>query len=273
MRKILILIVSILLLIGFIGFTYVMYNEFVNNEDKLVITVDYDNDANSSVYSLEDTKPVPNEEGMQVNSFDFSITNVSDGLGAYRVVILNDPAIDESLMIDRDYIMVSFQQNNGGYSQPMSLSDIGEGFYIVNNQFLDASNTANFNIKLWVSEAANINLSGKLFQALITVDNIELEEGKFLDTTKPTITLNGEEKVTVIKGESFTDLGVGGISDSRDTLTVDDVITTYYSCNNTECMEIDNINIGEVGTYMIKYMVVDRSFNYNSVYRTVNIIE
>ncbi len=272
MRKVLMLIVSILLLIGFVGFTYVMYDEFVNASKDLSLDVVYDNEEESSIYKLADTIPISNEDGMLVDSFDFSITNNTEGLSAYRITVTGDPSLDSSLLIDNDYIMVSFQKDNGGYSQPMSLSDVGEGFYIVNNQFIDGSVTVNYGIKLWVSDKASVGLAGKVFQGVVSVDTIELENGKYLDTTKPTISLNGEEVVNVIKGDSFTDLGVSGIGDNKDTLSIKDVIVSYYNCNN-ECIEINDIDISKVGSYQIKYMIADKSFNYNSVYRTVNVVE
>lgn len=81
-----------------------------------------------------------------------------------------------------------------------------------------------------------------------------------IDTTKPIITLNGNESITILKGEEYSELGYTA-SDNYDGDITDKVEVT------------SNLNNNVVGEYSITYTVTDTSNNTISITRTIYVKE
>lgn len=79
---------------------------------------------------------------------------------------------------------------------------------------------------------------------------------KVVDTKNPVITLNGDEKVTITKGDKYEEKGVK--------------VTDNYDTNLEEGVEIiSNLDTNKVGEYEITYKVKDSSNNEASIKRKV----
>jgi hypothetical protein len=86
---------------------------------------------------------------------------------------------------------------------------------------------------------------------------INTSEGSTLDTTKPVLTLVGEDNLTINLNEGYEDAGATALDD------VDGVITTVMTGT------VDN---SKVGTYILTYTATDKAMNVGTVTRTVNVV-
>lgn len=83
-----------------------------------------------------------------------------------------------------------------------------------------------------------------------------------VDHKGPTITLKGENEITVNKGDKFKDPGIVSVSDNTDGKI------------DTKQVKVDsNVNINKNGTYEIKYSVKDSFDNKTEVIRTVKVVQ
>ena len=83
-----------------------------------------------------------------------------------------------------------------------------------------------------------------------------------VDHKGPTITLKGENEITVNKGDKFKDPGIVSVSDNTDGKI------------DTKQVKVDsNVNINKNGTYEIKYSVKDSFDNKTEVVRTVKVVQ
>ena len=78
-----------------------------------------------------------------------------------------------------------------------------------------------------------------------------------LDTTPPTLTLNGEAELTLIQGNPYTELGATA-TDDRDT--------------NVTVTQTGTVDVNVVGVYTITYTATDKAENTAIVQRTVNVV-
>ncbi len=83
-----------------------------------------------------------------------------------------------------------------------------------------------------------------------------------VDHKAPVITLNGENKITMSKGEKYQEAGIKSIIDD-----VDGVI------DNNKAVIKGSVNTNKIGTYTITYTAKDRLDNSSTVTRTVEVIE
>lgn len=83
-----------------------------------------------------------------------------------------------------------------------------------------------------------------------------------VDHTGPVITLNGTKKMTINKGEAYTESGVLSVKDKTDgEIKKDEVIIK------------GKVNPNKIGTYKVTYTVSDSLDNETTVKRTVEVIE
>ena len=84
-----------------------------------------------------------------------------------------------------------------------------------------------------------------------------------VDHKGPTITLNGDEEITINKGEKYEELGVKSIVDNKDGKMKTSEVT----------IDSSSVNINEVGTYEVTYTALDSLKNKTTVTRKVKVIE
>ena len=83
-----------------------------------------------------------------------------------------------------------------------------------------------------------------------------------VDHKGPTITLKGENEITVNKGDKFKDPGIASVSDNTDGKI------------DVKQVKVDsNVNVNKNGTYEIKYSVRDSFNNKTEVVRTVKVVQ
>ena len=83
-----------------------------------------------------------------------------------------------------------------------------------------------------------------------------------VDHKGPTITLKGENEITVNKGDKFKDPGIAGVTDNTDGKI------------DPKQVKVDsNVNVNKNGTYEIKYSIKDSFDNKTEVIRTVKVVQ
>lgn len=82
---------------------------------------------------------------------------------------------------------------------------------------------------------------------------------KYRDITKPKISLNGDETTTVYIGNSYEEKGAQVIDNCDGDIS------------NSVKIE-GNVDNNKIGTYKIKYSVIDKANNENNIERTVNVV-
>lgn len=83
-----------------------------------------------------------------------------------------------------------------------------------------------------------------------------------VDHKGPTITLKGENEITVNKGDKFKDPGIASVSDNTDGKI------------DPKQVKVDsNVNVNKNGTYEIKYSIKDSFDNKTEVIRTVKVVQ
>ena len=90
-----------------------------------------------------------------------------------------------------------------------------------------------------------------------------------IDTTPPTITLNGDAALTIVRGTTYTDAGATANDNIGGDITGS--ITTSFTLNGAAA---DSLNSSLPGTYIITYNVSDAASNpATAVTRTVTMVE
>ncbi len=224
------------------------------------------------VINLDNVYPMSDEHGMYQSSYAFTIENTGSVASAYRLVLETDSSLDQSDVVPLHYIKIAIKENDGTYSTPALLSDIGNGIYIVENKTLDGLDTVNYEIKLWLDESAGNDMMGRVYKARLKVEAVQLIDGYYVDNQAPVIALSGDYVVSLEQGSVYTDAGISSIVDDNDTIDISEVEIGYKSCDISGiCTDIANIDTNIPGMYQIYYKASDNSLNEGIAVRNVNI--
>lgn len=134
----------------------------------------------------------------------------------------------------------------------------------VNTEYQEPGFTAllfnkNINKKIKINSNLNTNKLGTYtitYKIPVIINKKATRTIKVIDTTKPNLTLKGNNKETININEEYIDKGI----------TIEDNYDKDLSKNITIENNIDNT---KEGTYTIKYTVTDSSNNINEITRTI----
>ena len=139
-------------------------NSYVMNVGTLEVTFV---DSQTSALSLENAKPVTDEEGEQeINELVFTVKNTGNVDAKYSVYIEETSTSPEFKTVIR---FIS-NKNDIGYTDPKTLSD---DKYIDQYSYLKVGKTVTYKVKAWLSETADSTYMNKTFTARIVVDVIQ----------------------------------------------------------------------------------------------------
>lgn len=169
-----------------------------------------------------------------------SIFFVSVCLSIY-IFIFNNPFLEIKLNGKKQYIVeVNNEYKDKGVSALIFNKDISEKVNVKSN--LDTKKVGSYKITYSISYLKNEKKVSRVI--------------KVVDTKAPVITLNGDDKVSITKGNKYEEKGVK--------------VTDNYDTNLDEKIEItSNLDINKVGEYEITYKVKDSNDNYSSITRIV----
>ena len=136
-------------------------NSYVMNVGLLEVTFV---DSQTSALTLENAKPVTDEEGKSnTNELVFTVKNTGNVIAKYNVYIEETSTSPEFKTVIR---FIS-NKNDTGYTDPKTLS---EDKYIDTESYLNVGETATYKVKAWISETADATYMNQTFTARIVVD-------------------------------------------------------------------------------------------------------
>jgi len=218
---------------------------------------------------LVSNKPQNDREVLSNSAKKITITNLRDTASIYKLSLdLNE--FEEYLK----YIKIAYRKNNGFYSEPEYLSNLGNNYILLDNQLLEGNTSDTYEFLIWLSESENnININEDVVIPLI-ISKIELTQEEAKDRIPPEIILNGDLEINLDKESVFNDPGIKSVTDDTDKeINKDRVIIRYEYFNNSNKISVNNIDTSKVGTYYIYYTVMDSANNEATVIRIVNVIE
>ena len=216
----------------------------------------------------------------QLNSFTGTAVNASNGLTTSAtspgdLALVSDTANGQSLvfsftMTGRANLAVSYaaRRSDSGFNshvwefstngidwQPLqTINTIASAYAIVALEATNAlDNAATAYLRLTVSGASSSGGNTRL-------DNIQLVAGNYTprDTTSPTITVLGDNPLTLTVGATFSDPGATALDD------IDGVVDVTAS---------GEVNPAVPGSYTITYTATDAAGNTATATRTVNVVD
>ena len=259
-------ILALLLLIVGIGFVVAGFLLFAPKSQLVDATFEI---TGNQAFSLKSKKKLNDEEGIkQVNTIQ--IKNVSSDTAYYRLT-LSDVKMNN---VSRSDIKVAILKNGEFVLRPVTLDTLSSTYLLLTKQEITASNTDKLEISFWLTDESNADTSSASFEGNFYFRKINASEANLEDKVAPVIMLNGDYQVKLLKGSEFTDPGVAVVTDNVDnSLTVDQVKTTYYRVNGEKQEVVDQISTATVGIYIIEYSIVDEAGNEGQAIRTVSIFE
>lgn len=119
-------------------------------------------------------------------------------------------------------------------------------------------------ISAWLGNSANLN--GAVLENMHQVVTNELAN----DTIPPVIVLNGALATTTAAGSTFVDPGVFSVTDNKDIVPTNPVVTSIDTFNGA-ATTTTALNTKISGTWVLKYSVADAAGNVGSTTRTVTV--
>ena len=223
----------------------------------------------SQTFSLKSKKKLSDEEGLkQVHSIQ--IKNVSNESAYYRLTLSDI----ELKGVSRSDIKVAILKNGEFVLRPVSLDTLSSTYLLLTKQEIDSSATDELEISFWITSESNSDVYGASFKGTFYFRKINASEENLEDKVAPVIMLNGDYQVKLLKGSEFVDPGVAVVTDNVDqSLTVDQVKTSYYYVNGEKQELVNQISTATAGVYIIEYSIVDEAGNEGQAIRTVSIFD
>ena len=165
--------------------------------------------------NLTDMYPSTNTQGLTNPGYSFNIQNTGTLTARYQLRLELDDTVKNPVPLE--YVKIAYKKNNEAFSEPVLVSDLNSNLVFLSNQVLDATNTDNYELKIWIDLDAPIETANKVFKAKIAVDAIQNTDVGYDVNTAPIITLNqdsnGNYDVNLTVGDSYTELGVESVKD------------------------------------------------------------
>ena len=262
-------VLPIFMLIIILGGTYALSKVIIKGEEKVFLEVGEFkvHFVDSDVVNLNNATPLPDEVGMSLPSYSFTVQNTGTLDANYQLSLEQSEVTQDTL--NQNYIRYSVKINDEEWSTPTLLSELNN-LMITSFSSLAPESEHHYEIKLWLDEHANNEAQGKVFEARLVLDAVQ-DSFILPDTTPPEIRLNGETVMNIKQHTPFVDPGISSVTDDRDKLEIDEIETAYYFLHQEELIEVDSIDTTVIGVYYIHYSISDTSGNKGIVVRTVNI--
>ena len=273
-------ILVLFLFIGFIllflvvtGGSYAYFVTTIKGKDMVIYTgtlaVDYQ--KKTDVISNLSTYPMSDTDGLKTTAHEFTVTNNGNIDARYQVRLELDSTV--SNMIDMRYVKLSYQIDDGGYSDPILLSNLGSNLVFTKNNILGPTKSNTIGIKLWIDLNASNDIQGKEFKARIVVDSIQNTDDGYVVDTAPIIYLNrdsnGNKDLHLTVGDKYNELGVEKIVDDKDIFIPSQATISYEYYDGTNISSVAEVNTSRVGVYYANYSITDSGSNKTNTIRVI----
>ena len=275
-------ILVLFLFIGFIllflvitGGSYAYFVTTIKGKDMVIYTgtlaVDYQ--KKTDVISNLSTYPMSDTDGLKTTAHEFTVTNNGNIDARYQVRLELDSTVSD--MIDMRYVKLSYQIDDGGYSDPILLSNLGSNLVFTKNNILGPTKSNTIGIKLWIDLNASNDIQGKEFKARIVVDSIQNTDDGYVVDTAPIIYLNrdsdGNKDVHLTVGDKYNELGVEKIVDDKDIFIPNQATISYEYYDGTNISSVAEVNTSRVGVYYANYSITDSGSNKTNTIRVITV--
>ena len=275
-------ILVLFLFIGFIllflvvtGGSYAYFVTTIKGKDMVIYTgtlaVDYQ--KKTDVISNLSTYPMSDTDGLKTTAHEFTVTNNGNIDARYQVRLELDSTVSD--MIDMRYVKLSYQIDDGGYSDPILLSNLGSNLVFTKNNILGPTKSNTIGIKLWIDLNASNDIQGKEFKARIVVDSIQNTDDGYVVDTAPIIYLNrdsdGNKDVHLTVGDKYNELGVEKIVDDKDIFIPSQATISYEYYDGTNISSVAEVNTSRVGVYYANYSITDSGSNKTNTIRVITV--
>jgi len=199
----------------------------------------------------------PNNSIVAVNSFQISGEGLVDDIGLMLTEDSNGTQEDTTppvITLNGDANVTI--EKDGNYTELNATANDNLDGDISSKIVIDSSDVNTDVVGIYVVTYNVTDAHGN--KAIEVKRTINVTPVVIVDKTPPVITLNGNQNITITKGDNYTELGATAIDDVDGNVNV------------TVSGEVDT---STVGTYTITYTAVDSAGNRATLSRTVNVIE
>ena len=109
------------------------------------------------VITLNNMGPMRDIDGMNTNSFKFTITNSGTMDSVYKIYLeenKTDTNHTISTVPSTEYLMISYKTGNDAYSKPIAIQNLYNSNTLVLNKQLKAGESITYEMKIWLNEQA-----------------------------------------------------------------------------------------------------------------------
>ncbi|MDD4308237.1 MAG: DUF5011 domain-containing protein [Thermoplasmata archaeon] len=197
-------------------------------------------------YTITDNEPNLNVSFVSSSSSGLESV-ISEGINlTLSSVSSQDVSVDYTITGTATGGGTDFTLANGTATIIANTTTVEIPFTVVDDLLIESNET----IIVTLSNPINASLGTKTIHTYTIINNDT-------DVTSPVVTLNGDSVISVIKGDSYTELGA----------TVTDNIDTGLTATIT-----GSVNTNLVGSYILTYTAIDSSNNIGTNTRTVNVV-
>ena len=202
-KKSILILAIIFLIFLVVGTSYSLLRSSNSGENLYVMNVGLLEvtfvDSETSTLTLENAKPVTDEEGKSnTNELVFTVKNTGNVIAKYNVYIEETSTSPEFKTVIR---FIS-NKNDTGYTDPKTLAD---DKYIDQSSYLNPSQIASYKVKAWLNENADATYNNQTFTARIVIESFQITEyNTAILGTCNTLIYNGLSQVLVSGGSNVT---------------------------------------------------------------------
>ncbi|MGM9834388.1 MAG: hypothetical protein ACI31M_01230 [Bacilli bacterium] len=178
-KKVCIIIVSALLIVGMVAVSYAYWSISRVQETTNVLAsgcIDISLTAEENVITIQNAIPITDEEGMSLVPYTFTVTNTCKSSIQYDVVL-------ESLAgttLQNTSVQVALGSSNKLYSEyeevETTLTDSKEARRLTTGVLTAENNSKTYELRLWIDEDAPLSEQNKSFEAKIVINGTAIIE-------------------------------------------------------------------------------------------------
>lgn len=163
-------------IISLIGTSYAIFQVARTSERKSVLNtgsfqIDF---TTGEVITLNNMGPMSTADGMNTNSFQFTITNSGTMDSIYKIYLEENKTDSNhplSTVPNTDYLMISYKTDNGKYSEPVAIKNLYNSNTLVLNKQLKAGESITYEMKIWLNKEAGNDYQNTMYSARIAVES------------------------------------------------------------------------------------------------------
>lgn len=124
------------------------------------------------VLNIKNMGPMSKSDGMNTDSFTFTITNSGTMDASYKVYL--DENSETTTVPSTDYLMISYRTGDDAFSEPISIKDLYNSNTLALNKVLSKGKSITYEMKIWLDEDAGDEYQKTTYSARIVVESSQM---------------------------------------------------------------------------------------------------